>query len=40
VEREEKGCGSVVGGMGIIFGVMAMAASVTIKNKVGKENEN
>ena len=36
---EESGCGSVMNSIGIIFGVTALAASVTIKNKVGKKDE-
>jgi hypothetical protein len=36
---KEDGCGSVLGGMGITLGVAVMAASVIIKNKAGKKDE-
>lgn len=37
--EEEGGCGSVIGGIGITLGVTMMAASVIIKNKAGKKDE-
>ena len=37
--EEDSGCGSVIGGIGITLGVTMMAASVIIKKKAGKKDE-
>lgn len=37
--EKESGCGGVIGGIGITLGAAMMAASVIIKKKVGKKDE-